>query len=218
MIYHVFILQLCLSSLCQYCWMTRYAYCSTGATQSSDIAIKFIFDVCADQLQLNAKKLTGFANGVHADEFLSVFENEVERAVALNDKKQNWGSKIEKISKDSVLLLLKNPTAEYSNYSQQIAKEGSEMSAEERNTMLSHIEILEEMRRSVQIFLLLRSATKRLKLILNKGPDFSLKDSVDMQGNADDLFCLMVDEFVRLLGPSTSSSELALHEGQCIIL
>lgn len=193
--------------------MTRRAYCSTGATKSGDIAIKYIYDVCADQATHKSKKLVEFANGEYADEFLSIFENEVERAIAMSARPQSWSSKIQNICKDAVFLLLRSPTTDYSHYSQQISTAGVTMSVEDKYDMLRRIDILEDMRRSIQIFLLLRSATKRLKLILNRGSDFSIHDPLDMQGNADDLFCLMVDEFVRLLGPETQCGDPPLHEG-----
>jgi hypothetical protein len=198
--------------------MTRYAYsdCSLGTKQSGDVAIKYIYDVCANQAQSTAKKLTALANGIHADEFLSIFENEVERAIALSAQKQSWGSKIEKISKDAGLLLLRNPMTDYSHFSQLIATEGAAMGAGDRRDLLARIAVLEGMRRAVQIFLLLRSATKRLKLILSQGAD--RKTSPDMQGNADDLFCLMVDEHVRLLGPVASGGGGALREGSTVVM
>lgn len=193
--------------------MTRRAYCSSGATQSGEIAIKYIYDVCADQVQKQAHKLALVANGLHADDFLNVFENEIERAIAMSARPQTWSSKIKTICKDAIFLLLRNPTMDYSQYSQQIASEGESMSVEERNSMLAHMDILEEMRRSVQVFLLLRSATKRLKLILSRGSDFSINEPSEMQGNADDLFGLMVDEFVRLLAPVTCCEDPPLQEG-----
>ncbi len=178
--------------------------------------MSFIRNICCDQLEIKARELIEYANGVGAEEFLNIFENEIQRAISLNRDSSNtsksWSNSADKVSKDANLLLLKNCSKDFENYSQVISTLQSNSIAE-KERFLSQLENIQQMRTAIQIFLLLRSTVKRLKFLFGNNSNFTMKQANDLKRNADDLFTSMTDEYLNALAPATFSGEVTLNEG-----
>jgi hypothetical protein len=87
-----------------------------------------------------------------------------------------------KLGKEAPLLLLQNSTLDYSNYSEMISD--LESMKERGNETLAYILSLEEMRRDIQIFFLLRSAVQRLRSFVNDPTPVHFNDSSDIKKSA----------------------------------